>query len=661
MEKSCEICNRSIEKHLKEMNKTLCFTCLTEQAGEKGAISAFNLKEKPVLALCAVCEKETTGNNLVPSPWGFMCQDCCDICQTQSGVSWSLVTLTAQKEWLIKANTKIIGPYSTNEVDGLLRENRIVAHDEVMRSAGRWHLLRDEEQFRLVVNEVKNRLQNKRSTDLTDSETLTPQADEITKNTPFSIDAVEKSPLPKIGVRENTRDLMKYQTTLPDAPMKVDLDKIKDRRFWTALSFFLILGLFAALKFTQPGGGTTDSRNIHFQELMSDGLKAEKVGDYQGALSNYSEARTLRPDDPELLMHLAPLTLIYDRQLVQAQRMFKQISDTVKEPNYQKASSMGLGLIALDSHDLNTARDAFENVRRIDPDSVPAVADLGIVAFFKDDLHGAEELLAKSMEKGFSDGAIAISLADVYIDEGVQPNGRGKLVSAHTLLSQYLSLSHDYEQEVLVQEARVLSLMGRTSDVAKTMDTFLDVDPEQTENHFHEWTIYRGRASWGLLLDTLKRVSVDMQSSPRLVGAIGLAMYRGQEKLEGAQAIEQALSQAPHDPLLMALAGWIELKLGRRETGSLNIKQSALESDRYKLPHILQARLCEEDKDLDCARKNWETVLRLDSRSVEALYGLASIAWAHQDKEMAQNYLTQLYANDQSYIPYLRLMQAMNK
>lgn len=674
MEKSCEICNRHIERHLSGLNKPLCFSCLTQQVGERGAIPAFNLKEKPVLALCAVCEKETTGNELVPSPWGFICQDCCDICQTQSGVAWDIVTLAAQKEWLIKANLKILGPYTTSEVDGLLRENRIVAHDETMRPMGRWHLLRDEEQFRLVVNEVKNRQSNKRSSDTTLSGTMTPgtytpatktpyldniESDSDIIDAPFIIDRPEVSEPVRPVPKENTRDLLKSYVSKSEPIAIVSSSKVKDRRFWTGLSLFLIAGLFAALKFSQPSSNSPNSRNIHFEELMTSGLSAEKVGEYQKALGYYSEARTLRPDDPELLMHLAPLTLIYDQQLVQAQRMFKQLYDTVKEPNYQKSSLLGLGLIALESHELNAARDYFENARKIDPEYMAAITDLGMVSFFKDDFHSAEDYLLKVLEKGNTDGAVVVSLADVYVAQGIQPGGKGKLVSAHTLIGQFLSLSRDYEQEALVEDARILTLLGKDSEAAKCIETFLDIDPEQTENHFHDWGVYRGRVSWGLLLDTLKKVSSELTSSPRLTGAIGLAMYRGQEKLEGAQAIEQSLAQSPHDPLLMALAGWIETKLGHQETGAIHIKQAALESDKFKLPHILQARLCETEKDLECARKQWEMVLKIDSRSVEALYGLASVAWAHQDNDMAQNYLTQLYANDPTYIPYLQLHTAM--
>jgi tetratricopeptide (TPR) repeat protein len=134
-------------------------------------------------------------------------------------------------------------------------------------------------------------------------------------------------------------------------------------------------------------------------------------------------------------------------------------------------------------------------------------------------------------------------------------------------------------------------------------------------------------------------------------------MYRGREKLDGAQSIEQALAQAPHDPLLMALAGWVEMKLGRRDSGVVNIKKASLLPDKYKLPHILQARLCQEDNDFECAQRQWQIVHDIDLKSVEALYGLASVEWQRHNTDGAVSWLRQAQAMDPTYAPLLLLSQ----
>jgi tetratricopeptide (TPR) repeat protein len=283
------------------------------------------------------------------------------------------------------------------------------------------------------------------------------------------------------------------------------------------------------------------------------------------------------------------------------------------------------------------------------------------VAFFEDNYPEARRFLEDALRNGSPDGAVNISYAEVLIAMAEKNSEPSLLNTAHGVLDAYLNLIHDYEQETLIEDARVLALQQRYTEAAKRIERMLDVDPEQTDLHVHDWAVYRGRASWGLLLDSLKKTASDLTASPRLSAALGLALYRGREKLEGAQNIRTALQQSPQDPLLLALAGWVETKLGQTESGAVYIKQAATLSDKYKLPHILAARLCESRSDWDCAKSEWNKVLALDGRSAEALHGLAYVVW-HQSKDRAQAsaLLTQLYANDPYYIPYLELQQEIS-
>src|ERR1039457_5284660 len=122
----------------------MCFACLTEKASESGALSTFSLRQKPIQAPCAICDNEIKSGQMSPSPWGFICDDCRDLCESQTGVSWNEVKITAQKAWMVKANSRILGPYSTEEVESELKLNHIVALDEIAKPAGRWKLIRNE-------------------------------------------------------------------------------------------------------------------------------------------------------------------------------------------------------------------------------------------------------------------------------------------------------------------------------------------------------------------------------------------------------------------------------------------------------------------------------------------------------------------------------------
>ena len=367
----------------------------------------------------------------------------------------------------------------------------------------------------------------------------------------------------------------------------------------------------------------------------------------------------IKPNDSELLLHLAPLMLFYEHQLLQAKSMFEQILKNETEINYQKSSDVGLGLIAMEDHDLDQAKTYFLKARTLDPDYLPAIVNLAVIAFFKNDFVTAGNLMAVALPRGNSDGAVVLTAADITIGlHAYSPKGvKAELLAAAQLIDSYLNSSKDYEQEALIEYARINSLLGQDSKANEKIERLLDIDPEGTDLHVRDWQIYRGRVSWGLLLDGLKKVASGLPSTPHMTAALGLAMYRGREKLEGANNIEQAFSQSQEDPLLMSLAGWVEMKLGHRDIAVANIRRAALINEKYKVPHILQARLCADDKDWDCAKKEWDLVLKMDQRSSEALHGLAVVAWNKKDRTLANNYMSQLYASDGNYIPYLRLVQ----
>lgn len=676
MKTQCDICNRKIEKHLQKQNKGLCFACLSEELSSAGVMPTFNIKQQPVHGECAICELETTGHNLSPSPWGFICTDCRDLCETQTGVSWDHFKISSQQEWLVKANRRILGPFSSEEVTQKLKENLFVPVDEIMAPLGRWHLIRDEEQFRSVINEIKNRASTKgeRISESTASgsfsnsgtSSLDPQerpflnVDKLLQGTQAIEDAQVKEETPlRTSASPKSRDLLKSYAFSQDARVVRDIRRVQDSKIGLALVVLVLAGVIAALKLGRSENSFSLSKAQSFQEAMSAGLRAEKVGDYQRALTYFSEARNSRPNDSELLLHLAPLTFYYDRQVLLAQRMFKQIVDTEQGVNYKKAGYLGLGLIALDSHELDSARDYFIKVLGLDATCPQAMANLGVVSFYKDNLSEAEAYLVRALDKDETDGAIIISMADVIVAGSDSQERKKKLKDIQGTIEKFLMTTRDYRQEILVEYARVLTLLDRDHEAARRLDEFLDVDPEQTDLFLRDLQLYRGRASWDQLLETLKKTASRLPSTPRLTAALGLSMYRGREKLDGAQSIEQALSQSPKDPLLMALAGWVELKLGRRENGVANIKEAALTSTKFKLPFILHARLCMEDKDFDCAKRDWEKVMAIDGRAVEAYHGLAAVAWMRKDPDTATRWLRQGQALDAFYTPFLSLNQEL--
>jgi len=673
----CENCNRTIETHLRDRGSHHCFACLVEQVSSSGtALPTFKIKEKPVHAPCAVCGADTPGPRLHASNWGYLCQECSGLCETQTGFRTDNLSILAQREWLIRSMKKVLGPFTTDEVNQMLHENRVVALDEVAAPLGRWQLIRDNDTFRFVLNEIRNRRAH--DTDATREQTGS-GTDAITESltNPFGnaerlmakaqesagqdeqesereVSALEGEP-ESIG---RSRDLVKtYAYEKDKSKRSPRTHAVNPVYLWVVavvcvLSLTIVVARQSKLGISAGGSGGSGA----FQDVMARGLKAERIGQYRKALDLFMEAQNLKPRDPEMLLHLAPLTLVYDRQFLQAQRMFKQILDTEQGVNYQKAAHMGLGLVALENHEYEEAAENFIAANKLDPSLYQAAGNLGIVQYFQGRLSEAEVLLLKSTEK-VPEGAFSIALADVDIALSDERGEKSKLSSIHEMLTSMTALTADYLQEALVTDAKVSVMLGKKSEAKARIEAFLDTDPEQTDLHLRDWMVYRGRVSWDLLLESYRRVASSLERSPRLTAGLGLTMYKSHEKIDGAQTIEQALAQNGNDPMIQALAGWVQLKLGKREQGAANIHDAVKTQHNYKMPYILAARLCEEDKDFECAKKHWESVLRIQGNSVQGLTGLARYYFETKNKEQASIYVKQALASDPTYIPAVALLQ----
>lgn len=537
--------------------------------------------------------------------------------------------------------------------------------DEISKPAGRWRLLRDEPQFRSTLNEIKNRqnIRPDRSQEVTATGGTFTKTDDVTASI-FGYANADKllESTPKKDILPDSRDLIKSYASEIDPRLQKQAKSTNQNKIWLGLTMVLLAATVLVVELSSRSrDATVAAKDSAFQNLMQNGLRAEKIGDYQKAISLFNEAKAYRPQDGELLLHLGPLTLVHDKQLLSAQRMFKEMLEVERGANYQKAGYLGLGLIALEEQQLDVAEENFTKARSFDPTYVPAIANLSVTAFFKNDLNRAEALLLEALDKGQTDGALVISMADIAMAQKSSNVTNSKLRSVHSLLDGYLTLAvtRDYQQEVLLQDARVLSLMGDRSAAAKRIEAFLDVDPEQTDLYSRDWGIYRGRASWGLMLENLKKTASELGTTARLTAALGLAMYRGREKLDGAQSIEQALSQAPQDPLLLSLSGWIDDQLGKRDTALVKIEQAVANPGKYKLPHVLKARFCFEDKNLDCAKKHWTQILTLDPKSIEAFHGLALVEWKNKNTSSASRWFSEGQAMAPNYIPLLILGQEM--
>ncbi len=587
-----------------------------------------------------------------------------DTIQTESNNQIDMERLSQMREWIVKSNMVISGPFSSEEVSQGLRDKRFVAHDEIISPRGRWKYLRQEEKFRSVINEVKNRQSalEKNSEDTADTSVTASAKFRMPAsfdNTSALMEGVEaRGPSTDNIHPALSRDLAKSYGYEKDLRVQSQNAKSETVKVVAALVVFV---LAAGFYFTRLSPRLDNAGNHidTFQSMLNQGIVAEKVGDYTKAMAFYSDARNVKPNDPELLYRIAPLTFTFEKQSLQSGRIFKQILDTDANPEHKQSALIGLGLVALEAHEFDVALENFDKVMKNEPDQTAAVFNIGLINYYKDKFSEAEAFLSRALAKSGNDGTIVMAMADVIVATSQESGGRLKLGPAHDMMKVYLEVAFDYRAQVLIEDAYVQALAGKTGEANQLLEQALDVDPEQTDLFLRDWRFYRERSGWEQTLFTLKKVLPLIPASSHMSALKGLAMFEGREKLEGSKEIEKALAESPRDPLLLSIAGWTEMKLGHRQDAIVNIKEAALGESKYRLPKVLQARLCAEEKNFDCAQKFWEKINAQDPKNLAAYAGLAEIAWEKKDTASTIRWLRQGQALDAKYIPFNILSAAI--
>lgn len=88
-----------------------------------------------------------------------------------------------EKKWLIKSESKILGPYSFDQIIELLRKKQISIIDEIRDPETRWLYVRENKDFKNVVEEIRKELDSKQESTKTFQNTSSTQTNAVPKDT----------------------------------------------------------------------------------------------------------------------------------------------------------------------------------------------------------------------------------------------------------------------------------------------------------------------------------------------------------------------------------------------------------------------------------------------------------------------------------------------
>jgi Tfp pilus assembly protein PilF len=545
-----------------------------------------------------------------------------------------------ESQWLIKSSGRILGPFPSAKIAELLRTREVSVLDEVSQPLRRWQTIQYHDEFKEIVESLRKASLSERTeaswtpgtsnltqtlTDLSDAE-LT---DEISGSGLTGFTATAKE-IVIHNVEESQRIQQpahagRFQTSQgQNTAIQRQVEKTT-RGLWILTGVVLLaVAAFILNKRMSQVEPRPSAGNLR-QSVVAN----VQVGKYAEALKDLKRGVANEAQAGDLAIYYGSLLIQVEGETAVARRMLNQVL-AGRKPETKQAYT-GLGIADLIDGNLDGARENFERALSYDSGYVPALVNLSAMHIRRADYSRAKAMAMKALQISPFQGEAMLSLAEAQLYLFRKDGNSNELQRVNKMLKDFSRKGWDYAGEIGFYSL-YFDFLARDKNVETSLQNYLDRDPELTADHRHNVFIYKGSAQWKVLARFCEQMSDKLGDSPR-VATLLAACYANETRWDNARReIDKAVHQSPKDPLIQAWYSQILKESGDADQASVVLGRATELNRRgeFVLPVLLQARFCQENGDVMCARDSWQRIYEHD---MEYLPALAGLAWVNSQNK----------------------------
>ena len=489
-------------------------------------------------------------------------------------------------------------------------------------------------------------------TDLSDSELTEELSDKISQVTRTQEIVIHDLPEEKKSANVSGA---RYQATAMGQSLAAK-KRTEATTKWLWITTVAVLSAALIFVVQRKNANPSESRPaLSFETLQSQVPELVNDGDYASALKDLKEYFRDPMQSGSLGIYMGPLLIQVDGQTVIGRRVLNQVISSGKGDAI--LAYTGIGVADLIEGSLAAAQENFQRALTLDRQYVPGLIDLGATHFKRNEFDKARELIMGAIRINPAEGEAQLILAENAIQMNVTAAKPDVLGEAMNEIAKYRSQQMGYEVETSFYAMYLDWLKEGKKISEEKVQSFLDTDPELTEDHWHNLFIFKGISRWPMMARLCEQLSDSMGEVSRSATLRAVCYSKEGRKAEARMWIEKAVQQAPQDSIAQAWYSQILGENGMGDQASVALGRAGELNRRgeHQLPMVMQARFCEQAGDTECAKQNWTRLLEKNVRSITALGGLARVYAKQNAFSEAANYIERGLTVSPRYIPLLKL------
>lgn len=473
--------------------------------------------------------------------------------------------MSAEKKWVVKSSDSITGPFEFDQVVEFIFSGEIHLLDEIKGPFERWRPIKDHSLFAAAIEKLKATTYSKRENTITATIDLGTATHEIThSHTGSPADAQTATPVVR-GIEQTATP-----TPVPDYPPMPQVqtptyqpapqNRTSSRAF--IITFILmVLGGVGYLLYEFQQTKLLEQKISAYDELTDNAIIFLKTGEYQKALKSFNMAYGISPNDPNLIIEMAPLRIQFDGQFNQTQLMIQNLLAVKSQKEYSVKGRNIIGLTFSYKGEHRVAIKEYEAAIALDdrflaPKINKAFSLIKIGAPEK-----ATDLLV-DVVRDYPEEAIAhYLLIRSYIEAGLLSKDKRYFDEALSIANQFPQNFFDFKQEVLFLTALAHMELGVSeTELEAHVARFLKVDFAMTNLHVHNTLIDFQSFNWVDYSNHCKRIGSKVSEVYKNL-LNGFCLLKVNRTIEAKNIFEALLGDNSTEGILQALYASSLLKL----------------------------------------------------------------------------------------------------
>lgn len=542
-------------------------------------------------------------------------------------------------EWLVRSGGRILGPFEKSVIEDMLRSKELVVFDEVALPMSRWIYIRDNENFIQVVEELRSaemaaagpatQTETIRENTVTQTESSNYEIDEMTaeistisESSEIVYEDIDES-LDKIDSQARAFDSggsgSAYGMASGAAVQKEVEKSTKGMWVFTASVILLVMAYIGYKNFYEK----PKEQKAAAKADLTNARRAMMVGNENAALNYLATAQQVEPNNDQINLDLGIRLIQVEGQTVQGKRLLEGLV----EGRFAKQAKIGIGLAEMIDGNYQRSIELFKAVLQVEPTYVDAHINWGVAEFERENYEGAALHFRDAFANRTSEGVAYLLYAESLIAQWQRTKDRKFLVQALGALNPFIRSSKDYLQEALLLKIYSLASLNSGKSLEPYILQFLNIDPQQTQDHKHNIYIDRRKVNWSILSHKCQFIADYMPESTNARALNAVCFIKAGESAKAISIIDDAVLRSAGHPLILAVSAYILFELGQVSEAEVAIGK-AVELNRkmvkkFELPSVIEGRLREIMEDDAGAKDAWLRAFSINAKSLQAYAGLA--------------------------------------